>query len=94
MLPYQTVNSFYNTRSTSVLLTPNIVDRSNSLSKAIKILNHKAPMEPPTTYFIRRNNDYLNKYKDGEQFKKLMQIAPRSLKNNFDYFKVTKTDKI
>lgn len=59
------INKFYRDKSTQILLTPNILDRKNSMDRAMKKLNHRQPEKPPVTYFIRRNNEMLNKYKDG-----------------------------
>ena len=70
-------------------MTPNLIDRSNSLNKAMDTLKHRDMVYPPSTYFIRRNGEYLNKYKDGREFVKLRTLAPEKLKNNYDWFKVT-----
>ena len=77
-MSHSTITSFNNMSRNKLepLLTPNIIDRSNSLNRAMNTLRHREMVHPPSTYYIRRNGEYLDKYTDGKEFDKLRTLAP------------------
>ena len=77
----------------SHMVTPNILNRKNSLDKAMKILNgREIDHQPPSTFFIRRNTLYLQKYKNKNEYDQLLEKVPKEYKKNYNVFKMESTD--
>ena len=79
----------------SHMVTPAILDRRNSLEKALNSLNGRQDeYPPPNTFFIRRNSDLFQKYKDKQEYNHLLTKVPNNMKHNYNVLKLKNTDEL
>ena len=69
------------------------MSETTARKRALKLLNNSKPEHPPDIYFIRRNDQLLEKYLDKDEFKVLMKEVDPKNHRNYNLFTLDPREK-